>query len=161
MLQTFILFSGILESFFLISGSVLIFYSISKFIYFSDLKTFRLIWGFVLLSFYLLISYLQDQETFKTQIILFSIINYFLFISGFVLKKLVKTKFVISSKLIYFICFLTIFSCYTFFLNISLLDLDRTRDIGDDDLNAVGIAYANTQLFLIFLFLLKKKNNIF
>ncbi len=158
----YFIFGNIGKFFSLISGSVLIFYSISKFIYFSDLKTFRLlIWGFVLLSFYLLISYLQDQETFKTQIILFSIINYFLFISGFVLKKLVKTKFVISSKLIYFISFLTIFSCYTFFLNISLLDLDSTRDIGDDDLNAVGIAYANTQLFLIFLFLLKRKNNIF
>ncbi len=158
----YFIFGNIGKFFSLIFGSLLIFLSISKFIYFSDLKTFRLlIWGFILLLFYFLISYLQDQETFKTQIIIFDIINYFLFISGFIVSKLVSTKFTISSKLIFFISFLTILSCYFFYLNISTLELVGTRNDGGDDLNPVGIAYANTQLFLIFLFLLNRKNNIF
>tara|TARA_X000000368_G_C23032556_1_gene713228 strand:- start:860 stop:2056 length:1197 start_codon:yes stop_codon:yes gene_type:complete len=160
--NAYFIFGNIGKVFCLIFGSSIIFLSLFKFVYLGDKKTLKiLIGGFLFLLIFIYISYAQDQYTFTPLIITFSIVNYFLFISGFLINKFEINEFKINNKLMFLFSLLTIISCYYFYNSFTFIGVNSIRGFGFENLNAIGVAYSNTQLALIFLFLLQRKNNLF
>mgnify|MGYP003979688683 FL=1 len=78
-----------------------------------DLKILRVaLVSFFVLIFYIMLSYFQDQVTFKLLNISFNFFNLFLFILGFILSEREKHEIKISRLVIIFISILSIISSY-------------------------------------------------
>jgi O-antigen ligase len=128
-----------------------------------DLKILRIAFvSFYLLIFYILLSYLLDQETFIPLTISFNFVNLILFILGFILAERKKNEIKISQSVIIFISILSITSSYFYYIDQVSLNYDKgIRDLGDENLNAVGVAYVNAQLLILIIWFLLRKNSFF
>ena len=126
-----------------------------------DLRLLRLtIVSFSILSLYILISYFLDQKTFTAQFIIFDFMNIFLFIVGYNLSTVNEYEIKIPGSMIIFISIATILSSFVYFSRQVLLDLDiGIRGLGDESLNAVGVAYIHAQIFILLIWLLFRKNS--
>jgi O-antigen ligase len=128
-----------------------------------DLKILRVaLVSFFVLIFYIMLSYFQDQVTFKLLNISFNFVNLFLFILGFILSEREKHEIKISRLVIIFISILSIISSYFYYINQVSLNLETgVRGLGDDNLNAIGVAYVHAQLLILIIWFLLRKNSFF
>ena len=126
-----------------------------------DLRLLRLtIVSFSIFSVYILISYFLDQKTFTAQTIIFDFINIILFIIGYNLSTVNEYEIKIPDPIIIFISIVTILSSFVYFSRQVLLNLDiGVRGLGDESLNAVGVAYIHAQIFILLIWLLFRKNS--
>ena len=128
-----------------------------------DLKTSRIAFiSFCILIFYIILSYLLDQETFNPLIISFDFVNLFLFVLGLILARRTMHEIKIRKSVIIFISILSITSGYFYFTNQVSLNYEvGIRGLGDSNLNAIGVAYVNAQLLILIIWFLLRKNNVF
>jgi hypothetical protein len=120
------------------------------------------IYSILLFTFYVFISFLLDQETFNTLFITFDFICMLLFVSGYYLASDLRSlpKIANFTKVIIFI-FIVLGSYNLFQLQLIIKVGFNTRDIGDESLNANGIAFITAQILILLRWLIYLEKNIF
>lgn len=117
------------------------------------------IYSILLFSFYVVLSFLLNQETFNALTITFDFICMVFFMSGYSLASELKSIPNIENftKVIIFI-FILLGSYYLFQLQLVVKIGFNTRDIGDESLNANGIAFITAQILILlrWMFYLEK-----
>jgi O-antigen ligase len=118
-------------------------------------------WGghlFIQAIFFLLLialAIINDQETLDRIDIIFAAICFFMFTSGFLLKKNKSflTQTLQLNVVIYLIIYAgCLFSAFIFYQKQSVLFSESilgVRDLGDESLNPVGVAYNHALLFIL------------
>ena len=110
----------------------------------------------IFFSFYVLLSLLLNQQTFNGITIIFDLICLILFISGYFLAKNIKMMPGIKNSTKQIILILTILGSYYLFQFQSISrDGLHSRDLGDEFLNANGIAYITAQMLILLIWLLR------
>lgn len=115
------------------------------------------IFSFLLLLFYLLLSYFHSQFTFNITVILFDFICYSLFLSGVLIGRYFYLFKIPSFKLIVLICLFCIIGSY-FFLKFQSIYImqelnSNNRNLADSEsvINPIGLAYTNVILLFLFI----------
>ena len=139
----------------LFAGMFLIFNSVFKYNLFkqSTLFFFKTI---ALYGLYVVISFILNQKTTDPVLLVFGFINLILFISGYLFSKQVLPNETMHVKLIFVMAILTIIGAIKLYTMQASLGIGSQRDLGDENLNAVGVAYVYGQLFLLFFWLFNK-----
>lgn len=122
------------------------------------------IFFFISLSFiyYFILVFLSfnlSQSTTSNLSLIFGFICIILFISGNIYGRIGFSEVKVDSKIVVLICILIILSSIKFFLMQGQISQNTSRDLGDENLNSVGVAYVQCQLaiLLLWFFSVEKK----
>lgn len=135
---------------FLISTSVCKYglFKKSTFLFFSK--------SMALYGLYVIIAFILNQKTLDPLSLVFGFINMILFVSGYLFSKQVIPNEKISLRLIFVMAILTVIGAIKLYTMQAIMVTEGSRDLGDETLNAVGVAYVYGQLFLLFFCLYNK-----
>lgn len=117
------------------------------------------------LFFFLLfvaVAHVNHQNTLDSNNLLFGVICLLLLLSGFLIGQHSSNMAVVNKITILFLCFLTILGAYFFIKNQTMLSVENSisqrigNDGSDDNINAVGIAYCNANIFFILFYFINQ-----
>jgi O-antigen ligase len=110
----------------------------------------------VFFGLYVILAFILNQKTSEPILLVFGFINIILFIGGYLFSKQVLPNENLNVKLVFVMAILTIVGAIKLYIMQASLDIESQRDLGDETLNAVGVAYVYGQLFLLFFWLYNK-----
>ena len=113
---------------------------------------------------YFLLAIWNHQQTLEPQSIAFSIVCYFLLVIGFLYGSLNAVEFTIHNKYKLLFSLLVIVGSTAFYFNQSVYlasSSEGMRDLGDESLNPIGVAYSHSLLVIFLFWILQQTRNKF
>lgn len=155
--NAYLLLGNFGKFFSLITGSSLLGISVIRFGRGIDKKKFIVFSSsLLLLTFYIIHSFLMKQETFTVNIIIFDLVNLFLFFVGYHIGGIRNQNLELKPYIFILILVLILLSTLKYYLFQKSLNpsIEGARNIADD-LNPVGVAYTNSIILWTIIWLLK------